>query len=62
MTPSRSEIYFVNLNPVSGREQSGTRPVLVLSRNEINALPLANHQASYLQPKCKKLKQQLNIA
>jgi mRNA interferase MazF len=40
MTPSRSEIYFVNLNPVSGREQSGTRPVLVLSRNEINALPL----------------------
>ncbi|NJK60749.1 MAG: type II toxin-antitoxin system PemK/MazF family toxin [Oscillatoriales cyanobacterium SM2_1_8] len=37
---SRSEIYFVNLNPTAGREQSGTRPVLVLSSNNINQLPL----------------------
>lgn len=27
----RGEIYFVNLNPVKGREQSGRRAVLVLS-------------------------------
>lgn len=36
----RGEIYFVNLNPVKGREQSGQRPVLVLSIDEINRLPL----------------------
>ena len=27
----RGDIYFVNLNPVQGREQAGQRPVLVLS-------------------------------
>jgi mRNA interferase MazF len=27
----RGEIYFVDLNPTKGREQAGTRPVLVLS-------------------------------
>jgi mRNA interferase MazF len=36
----RGEIYFVNLNPVQGREQAGQRPVLVLSSNAINRLPL----------------------
>ena len=36
----RSEIYFVNLNPVQGREQAGARPVLVLSIDAINRLPL----------------------
>ena len=36
----RGEIYFVNLNPVRGREQSGNRPVLVLSVDAINRLPL----------------------
>jgi mRNA interferase MazF len=36
----RGQIYFVNLNPVQGREQAGTRPVLVLSTNTINQLPL----------------------
>src|SRR5207244_11746910 len=36
----RGEIYFVDLNPVEGREQAGNRPVLVLSRNAINRLPL----------------------
>jgi len=40
MTIHRGEIYFVNLNPVEGREQSGQRPVLVLSIDEINKLPL----------------------
>lgn len=29
----RGEIYFVDLNPTKGREQSGRRPVLVLSVN-----------------------------
>ena len=28
MSIERSEIYFVNLNPVQGREQAGQRPVL----------------------------------
>lgn len=36
----RGEIYFVDLDPVKGREQSGRRPVLVLSVDLINKLPL----------------------
>ncbi len=40
MTIRRGEIYFVNLNPVQGREQSGQRPVLVISSDAVNQLPL----------------------
>lgn len=40
MTIERGEIYFVNLNPVQGREQSGERPVLVISSDTLNRLPL----------------------
>jgi mRNA interferase MazF len=40
MTIQRGEIYFVDLNPIQGREQSGKRPVLVLSIDAINKLPL----------------------
>ena len=40
MAIDRGEIYFVNLNPVKGREQAGQRPVLVLSIDAINRLPL----------------------
>src|SRR5580700_9756581 len=40
MPVQRGEIYFVNLNPARGREQAGRRPVLVLSVNAINRLPL----------------------
>lgn len=40
MAIGRGEIYFVNLNPVQGREQAGQRPVLVLSIDTINQLPL----------------------
>jgi mRNA interferase MazF len=40
MSIRRSEIYFVNLNPVQGREQAGNRPVLVSSVDAINQLPL----------------------
>jgi len=40
MTVQRGEIYFVDLNPVQGREQAGQRPVLVVSSNAINRLPL----------------------
>ncbi len=40
MAIKRGEIYFVNLNPVQGKEQSGKRPVLVLSIDAINQLPL----------------------
>jgi mRNA interferase MazF len=36
----RGEIYFVDLNPIRGREQSGKRPVLVISKDTINKLPL----------------------
>lgn len=36
----RGEIYFVDLSPVQGREQAGRRPVLVISRDEINQQPL----------------------
>lgn len=40
MSIQRGEIYFVNLNPTQGRKQAGERPILVLSINEINRLPL----------------------
>ncbi|MDJ0582658.1 MAG: type II toxin-antitoxin system PemK/MazF family toxin [Crocosphaera sp.] len=40
MTIQRGDIYFINLNPVQGKEQAGKRPVLVLSVNTINKLPL----------------------
>lgn len=36
----RGDIYFVNLNPVKGREQEGERPVLVVSSDAINSQPL----------------------
>lgn len=36
----RGEIYFVDLNPTQVREQAGQRPVLVLSIDAINKLPL----------------------
>ena len=38
--PEQGDIYWADLNPVQGHEQKGRRPVLVLSRNEINRLPL----------------------
>lgn len=40
MAIHRGEIYFVDLNPVKGREQAGDRPALVLSIDTINKLPL----------------------
>lgn len=40
MSINRGEIYFVNLDPVRGREQAGDRPVLVISSDKINKLPL----------------------
>ncbi|HKI37267.1 MAG TPA: type II toxin-antitoxin system PemK/MazF family toxin [Gemmataceae bacterium] len=36
----RGEIYFVDLDPVVGREQAGVRPVVVVSIDTINQLPL----------------------
>ncbi len=39
MSIGRGEIYFVDLNPVQGREQAGKRPVLVLSIDAINNRP-----------------------
>lgn len=36
----RGEIYFVDLNPTKGREQAGSRPVLVISSDRLNKLPL----------------------
>jgi mRNA interferase MazF len=37
---SRGQIHLVNLDPVQGREQKGTRPVLVVSADAINRQPL----------------------
>ena len=37
---SRGQIYFASLDPIQGREQSGRRPVLVVSSNAINRQPL----------------------
>ena len=38
--PSRGEIWIVDLNPTSGIEQQGVRPVLVVSEKEFNRLGL----------------------
>ena len=37
---NRDQIYLVTLNPTQGREQKGTRPVLVVSADAINRQPL----------------------
>src|ERR1035437_5447420 len=37
---SRGQIYFASLDPIQGREQSGRRPVLVVSSDAINRQPL----------------------
>ena len=36
----RGHIHFASLDPVRGREQAGRRPVLVVSSDAINRLPL----------------------
>lgn len=36
-TPERGDIWQVNLDPISGKEQRGTRPVLVVTRAALNA-------------------------
>ncbi len=36
----RGQIHFASLDPVRGREQAGSRPVLVVSSDAINRLPL----------------------
>jgi mRNA interferase MazF len=42
MSVERGEVYYVSLDPVFGREMGGnkTRPVAVLSINDINRKPL----------------------
>jgi mRNA interferase MazF len=35
--PRRGEVYDARLDPVEGSEQAGTRPVVVVSRDAINA-------------------------
>ena len=37
---ARGDVYFVELGPTVGREQSGRRPVVVISNDTINARPL----------------------
>jgi len=39
--PGRGEIWHVNLNPVAGKEQQGSRPVLMVSEKEFNRSGLA---------------------
>jgi mRNA interferase MazF len=36
----RGDVFFVDLDPVRGREQGGRRPVVVVSADALNALPL----------------------
>jgi mRNA interferase MazF len=37
--PSRGDIWMVNLDPVVGHEQAGTRPALIVSVDELNHGP-----------------------
>lgn len=38
-SPSRGEIWLVDLDPTRGREQRGRRPALVVSANKLNQGP-----------------------
>jgi mRNA interferase MazF len=38
-SPSRGEIWLINLDPTLGHEQSGTRPCLVISADPLNHSP-----------------------
>lgn len=35
--PSQREVWVARLDPIAGREQAGTRPVVVVSRDAFNA-------------------------
>jgi mRNA interferase MazF len=35
--PARGDVFSARLDPTEGREQAGTRPVIVVSRDSINA-------------------------
>ena len=37
--PKRGEVWWVDLDPVRGHEQGRTRPCLVVSMDEFNAIP-----------------------
>lgn len=36
----RGQVYFVDLSPTVGREQHGRRPVVVVSNDTLNSMPL----------------------
>lgn len=38
--PSRGDVFWADLNPVKGHEQAGTRPVLIVSIDELNHSPV----------------------
>jgi mRNA interferase MazF len=40
MSIQRGEVYWVDLNPVVGREQKGIRPAVVVSSDKVNSAPL----------------------
>lgn len=40
MPVRRGEVYFIELGPTVGREQSGRRPVVIVSNDGLNAKPL----------------------
>lgn len=39
MNPSRGEVWLIELDPVRGHEQAGTRPALVISVDKFNQGP-----------------------
>lgn len=38
--PARGEVWSINLNPIIGQEQQGTRPILILSEKVFNKMGL----------------------
>jgi mRNA interferase MazF len=40
MPINRGDVYFVDLSPTLGREQAGSRPVVVVSNDGLNRKPL----------------------
>jgi mRNA interferase MazF len=62
MKPARGEIWLADLNPIRGSEQAGSRPVLVLQNDVINAftstfvaIPLTTNLRRAELPSCVKV-------
>jgi mRNA interferase MazF len=46
--PSRGDVLTVQLDPIKGSEQAGTRPAIVVSRNSINHAAIGTNRTTVI--------------